>query len=199
MPAPCANTRDLAFAKTFLSNQIKQANKQGLKTASYQQALRNIEQDINARKHCSELVLKLETLSKELNKTMEAAERPPEGTKFHAGIQIGFPGKMPKEGPALATYLSTKVSAETPLVVKGMWVTGSAVKTALQTGDQILAIDGAAVDGLTIQQAIDKLLGSKNSKVRIGFKSGAESSEAKSGQPRVIEILRTTNMQLQPL
>ncbi len=179
-----ATRRSVAFNKLRLERQINAAAHQGIDATKYKDALRNIKQDINARKHLDLIEAQLDQLSLELGSKMDEAERPPEGIKAHAGLAVGLGTSVPKNASETEVYLNSKISENTPLTVRGFMLSGLASSSGIKVGDRILSIDGASVDGLTLPQAIDKLQGQLNSKVTIGYQSG--------NRVKTISILRTT-------
>lgn len=188
------NLMNLKFEEGRLTTAISMAKRQGMDTSKYSTALRNIKLDTNAKRHAEEVVAKLQSMSQELIKKMDEKERPIQAPNSHVGLVLGFQGSMPADKAASSAYLSSKVSAEGPLVVKGMSFDGSAIKSGgFKIGDRILAVDGSNVSGLTIKQVLDKLMGPANTTVSIQYQSG-DHSPAKT-----VKLLRTSKTPLQPM
>ena len=172
---PSSGSAPLAFTyqKLHLSRSISKGKRVGLDTNVYSSALKTIENDRHAKKHQAELAAKMKTLSTELDAKIEARE-PAKCEQAFVGMGVGLPGNMPKDGAERELYMSTKISSNTPLIVKGLH--DSLNSGTLKAGDQILTIDGVSVDGLSIYQIQDKLSGTSGSEVKITYKSAEDNS-----------------------
>jgi C-terminal processing protease CtpA/Prc len=187
------NVLDITFQKARLSQTIKLAEKFGINTSKYTMALNNVEYDKDARKHRDETVAKLQALTQELIQKMDDKERPPEGPKTHVGLSLGFAGTQAPGPDKLNDYLQAKVSAETPLTIKGL--SGSALSSGKFTiGDRLLGIDGNNIDGLTVGQVLDKLQGTANTAVNITFQGSTPNTPVKT-----IRLIRNSKIVMEPL
>jgi C-terminal processing protease CtpA/Prc len=163
---------------------IKMAERHNVDTSKYKIALKNIEADTTAKLHRDEVVARLESMINELIGKVDAKEGPPAMVKSHVGLGVGFAGPKPEDGAGLEAYLSRTVCPATPLVVKGLY--GSALRCGvLKMGDRITSLDGVSLDGLTITQILDKLRGSPNTSVSVGYMSA-------SGRRSAISLTRDT-------
>ncbi len=178
-PAPLA----FAYQKLLLTRAIARARNLGIDTSQYSEVLKSIEHDSHASHHQGELAAKMAALSKELNYQLEARE-PPKIEKSYVGMGIGLPAEMPPEGADREVYMSTKISSNTPLVVKGLQ--DSIVKSgvSLRKGDRIISIDGVNVDGLSVYQIQDRLSGKTGSEVKIQYQSAEDNTIDTISLPR---------------
>ena len=70
-----------------------------------------------------------------------------------------------------------RVAKDHPLVISNLTKDSSAEKSILKVGDHITEIDGESTDDMSLTEAISKLRGEKNSKVKITFEHPDESGK----------------------
>ncbi len=80
------------------------------------------------------------------------------------------------------TASCTTIAADCRLVIVAPIAGSPADKAGLKPGDVIDMIDGASLDGLTVDEARSRIRGPKDTAVRLGI--------VRNGQPREIEIVR---------
>ena len=87
-----------------------------------------------------------------------------------------------------ATASCTPLSSTCRLAVQGTIAGSPAEKAGLLPGDVIVAVDGASVDGLTVDQATQKVRGPRDTTVRLTIERG-------SGAPFEVPLVRATIVQ----
>jgi carboxyl-terminal processing protease len=109
-------------------------------------------------------------------------------SEYRQSLQ-GISGQFEGIGAEIATSATdgseacATLGAACRLVVTGSIAGSPAERAGLQAGDVVLSVDGATVDGLTVDDARDRIRGPKGSVVRLSVQRG-------SGFPLTVQIVR---------